>query len=181
MTQMLGSLIEDMSRLPADRVGILIIDEQGSFADDAWIERQRLIERQQMLINAASRLGCRFWFVELDPRRDGITSPTILRLRAMLGADRASRVLKTKFNGFDGTTLESELRQAHVTHVVVLGHEANCCVKQTAIGGIYNRCGGTFVQGATGLGFKVLSSDQILSGSEASWKWEDRVTFYSTL
>lgn len=180
MAEWNGSLIEAMSKLPEGSVGVLIIDEQDGF-DSPDDRRQQLLARQQTLIMAASRLGCRFWLVELDPSGNGNASATILRLRALVGADRSSRIVKTKFNGFDGTTLDNELRQAHVTHVVVLGHQTNCCVMQTAIGGFYERRRGTFVQGATGRGFKVLSSDQVLSGDEAIWKLEDRVTFFSKL
>lgn len=176
MAQINGSLLDRISlvRDGGAEVGVLLIDEQANF--NATPE---LIEDQRFLLHMASRLGCRFWLIELDPT-NGVapTSPTLLRLRALV---QAATVVKTRFNGFEGTNLHANLTAAGVTtHVVVLGHAANCCVKQTAIGGAY-KPGQPFVAGAAGLGYTVMTANRLLSDGPANWTNAANVEFYSDL
>lgn len=170
-----GSLMDAIHTLPPHQVGVLIIDEQLGFTDTS-----SLIERQQRLILAANWHGCRFWFVENDPGGTGNPSPTLLRLRAVVGGQRVQRISKERFNGFDGTDLDYRLGLAGIHYLVLVGHMSNCCVKHTAVGGQRGRRG-PFVDGATGLGYQVLSSDEVLSGDPADWTDEPGVMFYRAM
>lgn len=180
MAEIDGSLIAQIGELSANEVtvGVLVIDEQQDFTGS-----QTLIENQQQLLVACGRFSCRFWLVELNPRA-GIapTSRTLLRLRALVHA-ATSIVAKTRFNAFEGTNLHASLLARGVSsHLVVLGHEVNCCVKQTAIGGRY-KPGQPVVPGATGRGYTVMTAEAVLSsnGRQADWKQERDVEFYTTL
>jgi len=134
-------------------------------------------------------LGLPVWLVELSPSGP-VARPrerTMVRLRAMLPRN-TPRVAKQRFNAFEGTDLLARIHNAMVlSYLVVMGHEVNCCVKQTAIGGSY-KPSSPFVEGATGNGFKVLTCDDILSINSKHWDpvkadWWDhmRVEYYASL
>lgn len=184
VAQVNGSLIERMSALVDQNVtvGVLVIDEQGDHFGGA--NADDLIKVQQKLLIAAGRLGCRFWLIEYNVKAGAApTKRTTARIRAVLHS-ATPIVAKKRFNAFEGTNLHASMIARGVdTHVVVLGHEANCCVRFTAIGGQF-KPNTPFVQGATGRGYTVLTTPGVLSsigGVPANWMNQPSVEFYSQL
>ncbi len=189
MTLLQGSLMGEMTRLIGlgTTVGVLLIDEQGNFNGSP-----ALIGSQRHLLAFAASMRCPVWLVELDPPSGmanvavpantvaGRAMKTLVSLRSLV-PDDTPVLRKSQFNAFVGTNLVADLAGRGVnSHLVVLGHEGSCCVKQTAVGGPPKPNAVPLV-GATGHGFTVLSTASIVSGSTNSWSGNVNVGFYSQL
>ncbi|MBX3264067.1 MAG: isochorismatase family protein [Labilithrix sp.] len=169
-------------------VGILVIDEPVSAdREDPNAVPDHIRDMQTVLVYAGWERHP-VWLVELSPGPEqNPTSRTMVRLRGMLPPSTPA-VLKKRFNAFEGTNLRELLRAANVTsHLVVMGHEVNCCVKQTVIGGRY-KPSTPFEFGAVGLEYTVLTSDRVLSingepkgpgGVKADWADHVAVEYYA--
>jgi hypothetical protein len=175
-----GSLTEGIQKAAKNGVVAVLIIDQPEPKLQVNVEVPFLTRAQQRLLGYAASMGCKFWRIELSQHGIVGAFPTATALKAYLPMD-APIITKQKLNAFEGTSLAADLATAHVTHVVVLGHEMNCCVKQTAIGGSYRR-NDPFIAGATGNGLEVLTTREVLSGNgDPSWIDAPKVTFYTTL
>ncbi|MBX3205717.1 MAG: isochorismatase family protein [Labilithrix sp.] len=171
-------------------VGILVIDEPVTADRQDPMAVPHHIRNMQTVLVYAGWEQHPVWLVELSP--GPVHSPasrTMVRLRGMVPPSTPA-VLKKRFNAFEGTNLLELLRAANVTsHLVVMGHEVNCCVKQTALGGRY-KASTPFEFGAVGLHYKVLTSDHVLSingaptgpgGAKADWADHADVEYFARL
>ena len=162
------------------KIGVLIIDEPEPKPPVADADVKKITRDQQTLLAFANGQGCKFWRIELSQRGIAGEHPTSLRLRGFLPPDTPV-VTKKHLNAFTETNLAGQLQTAGVTHVVVLGHETNCCVKQTAVGGP-PKPERDPVAGATQLGYTVLTSPLVLKGRDApKWTGEAKTEFYAKL
>jgi hypothetical protein len=162
----------------AFKVGLLIIDEQQR-KDPLEAAASSALRAQQRVIMGAVSLEIPVFFIELNPTGDpDKTKPSRSRLRGLLPPG-TTRMMKKHLNAFNDTALQSTLYANRIGALVIMGHETNCCVKATAVGGVYdtnpeNRS----PDGATQRGFYVLSCQQVLRDTEASWADEAMVQFY---
>ncbi|MFX2611673.1 cysteine hydrolase family protein [Enterobacter mori] len=149
------------------------------------------VRNMQAVLVYANREELPVYLVELSPSgsQQHPDERTAIQLRGLLSPN-IPVIRKPRFNAFDDTDLLKQLHSRAVnSHVVLMGQEANCCVKQTALGGVYRRRGGTFIDGAVGHGYSVLTSDVVLranfpggpSGIKADWWADPRVEYYSML
>ncbi len=187
-----GSLMAKVGELAARgvKVGMLVIDEPVSADREDTLAVPPHIRAMQTLLVFGVREGLPVWLIELCPGEvHAPSSRTMVRLRGLLPTSTPA-VLKKRFNAFEGTNLLTLLQDAGVTtHLVVMGHEVNCCVKQTVLGGKYKRST-PFVFGAIDLRYKVLTSDHVLSingapkgphGTKADWADHVDVRYYAHL
>ncbi|HEX2830567.1 MAG TPA: isochorismatase family protein [Burkholderiales bacterium] len=180
MTLKAGSLCGAMQSIAPKKIAVLIIDQPEPPKPVPDEQVPDLVRYQQQLLAFANSIGCRFWRIELSQHGIVGKSPTATRLKGLIPPSTPV-ITKQRFNAFEGTTLKADLATAGVTHVVVLGHMMNCCVKYTAIGGAYRKTD-PFVHGATGNGFKVMTQRKVLSGvGDADWVNEQDVSFYTSL
>jgi hypothetical protein len=174
MAVLIGKLSEVMPKL-AD-LGVLIVDE-------ATITSEGRRVHQISILNVAVALKCPVWVIEINHKLDPTNRvKTDARLTTAVN-DKFTLVLKRSLNAFaKGAVpdLKDELVNAGVKRLVIMGQQANQCVKLTAVGGFPKlaKFGGKHEQGATGLGFEVYSCDLILN-DKANWKNEQNVTFYT--
>ena len=185
MARFPGSLMAGMQQLAAegDTIGVVLIDEQSDDGGGSHPET----DAQRKLLLFASRMNYPVWIVELDRSRGTRPrQPTLKTLRALLPPEvvRQDRIItKTGWNAFAGTDLQDLLQAKNVTAFAVAGYAADCCVRQTAVGGYpgSKKTEAAFQRGATQLGYLVLSCTQILRGPPATWQNERNVRFYDFL
>jgi nicotinamidase-related amidase len=200
MTTFAGSLLEAIPKLKLDgrSIGFVVVDEQstpetptkgelGAFEKN----EAEVTAAQNKLIEFATRFNFPVWFVEIAST--GGSKPTRADLRE-LAPKNLCVVPKTAMNPFTSSNLFEELKNAKIDTIVLLGFQVNCCVRMTAVGGDpgpFSKgkpSGNALQQGATALGFQVLTCQQVLRGQNtdgdifsANWKNEDNVRFYSSL
>jgi hypothetical protein len=129
----------------------------------------------------ASRLQIPMRLIELNSTlrasKPRPTYPSHLSLRVRINTPV---LIKEQYNAFAGTALHQDLQAANIKRVVLMGRQTNCCVKQTAIGGAGDRSQ-TFVPGATGHGYKVMTNLQIIAEGRPNWADSPDVEFYAQL
>jgi hypothetical protein len=171
-----GGLLDGVSALARNgtAVGVLVIDEQSDAA-------HAQTNAQRMVIAACRGMDFAFWLIELHPKVTSTPHMTSVQLRTLLPPD-TPRIRKRSWSGFYGTTLGAELAATNMTHVVILGMQANMCVEATAVGKRTGRNGtGVFQDGAVQQGITVHTSELILRGGPAAWSGHPDVRFYATL
>lgn len=173
MTAAIQELINDGIHL-----ALLVIDEDDGamqpgevgYGPAHILSAEEISYIQQHVIMFMQRMGCPVWsirFLEDQPAEvGGDADNTRIALRALYG--EVNRLRKPHPNAFRETTLRAELQGGvPVTHLVIMGFNANACVHAT----VGNRfwAVGTADDGATHLGFTVLTCDDVLHGGRANW------------
>ncbi|HEX7640074.1 MAG TPA: isochorismatase family protein [Burkholderiaceae bacterium] len=103
---------------------------------------------------------------------DDPTLPQLTDVMATVDKSRFVSIAKPFYNSFQGTTLEAELRERGITQAIVMGFDANLCVRNTIFGTPatvkYTKEGAVPVAYLAGLldrGIPVLTSRVVLASS----------------
>ena len=165
------------------RIGVMIVDEISS---QIYPETHA----QYKILNFAQKNNLPVIAIEVNTKipQDAMSFPGIKTREEMLPFVHKI-VYKAKFNGFDTQLSSPDLRHTlrsmnllpEQSDLVIMGYSCNTCVRLTAVGGKV-RPNGIFTEGATQLGYGVLTSEDIVRGDPANkiirWKNEPGVTFF---
>ncbi len=181
-------------------VGVLVIDEDAT-ADGAGDDPESAAYAMdgatvgiQRLIRVAQIYRCLILLVQYDHSAEGLqrmgiepmhaagisTNPTLRSTRTRIAAllpMNTPVVTKHHPNAFKTPGLQNLLQAAHVTHLVLAGHNSNACVRATAGAGPFGPMDPGAIQG----GLHVMSSQAVLHGPPANWTDGASVSFYSRL
>jgi hypothetical protein len=186
-----GSLIAEWRKrdLAGTKSAVLLIDESEGFTftkaqNDPSPLTLPLLSNQgailQLVDQFANAMAC---FIELNPTDAPTWIPTSKKLTSLVSKDKALHIPKQYFSAFDDTNLSNELLQRSVSLLVVMGHFAGQCVKQSIFGGA-RRAGGqtlaltTIRMGALNYGFEVLTTQSVVSGT-IDWPNDNKVHIFA--
>jgi len=185
-----GSLISqwralDLARTPT---AVLLIDEPQGFGfkkekDDPSRLSLPLLSNQRAILQLVDQLKSAIaCFVELNPSGGLEWPPTDNRLKGLVSPTRSLTVPKQHFSAFDDTNLYNLLRNQHkIFHLIVMGHFAGQCVKQSIFGGPRKPFGEESTKirlGAVNYDFQVYTTQTIVSGSMNDWLEHPLVHIY---
>jgi len=146
-------------------LAVIIVDMQEYFLEDLEEEdRNRIIENQINIIHWCAKNNCPIVVLEYYQR-----GPTIGILKEKLKrVPRVKTVIKRDDNGFEGTKLNRVLNKLRVKTLLLVGINANACVRSTACGGKKN-------------GFNIATSESLIandSGRPIDQVWFEKNTIY---
>ncbi|MCK5819764.1 MAG: isochorismatase family protein [Psychromonas sp.] len=196
----IGSLFSALSKLmhdPNKNIALLIIDEENDVATEGnssslndKLKRNDVTTCQQKLLMYMQSMNCRVWSISNLAESAWPKDPydiTRTSLKALYNGQQCA-IRKPFYNAFRRTCLHKDLKEHLITHLVVMGWETNCCINST-IGMAwwplsendrskdstpYWRWVG---DGATHLGYKVMTCNQILHGNKATWAYAEPAHF----
>lgn len=184
-----GSLISHWMQLDeaGTQTAVILIDEQQGFpfkSNSGSSLTLPLLSNQSAVLQLVDQLqhatAC---FIELNPANKETWKPTDGRLLNLVSSAKRKRCSKQFFSAFDNTNLRSTLQQEGINDLIVMGHVANHCVKQTIFGGARKPMGSKSEdkivrQGAINFGYRVFSSQTIVSG-DIKWIEDPLVTLFA--
>ncbi|MCK5820200.1 MAG: isochorismatase family protein [Psychromonas sp.] len=178
------------------KIALLIIDEDDDATDNEisntpghLLKNSNITACQQRLLMLMQKMGCHVWSINFTPELAGLgfveieTSEyqTRTALQALYNG-RQHAMQKLHYNSFKKTRLQQDLIELGINHLVVMGWDTNACILST-IGVLGNSAGEGADKklpkycdegkGATHLGYKVLTCNEILHGGPAI-KWATR-------
>ncbi|MCK5819058.1 MAG: isochorismatase family protein [Psychromonas sp.] len=187
------------------KIGLMILDEEekaapGEISMDPYspIRNINATTYQQMIIMYMQAMDRPIWVIShrtASPKSGEPYDATRTALKALFNG-RQQPLRKRYYNAFQSTTLHLDLKEHNLTHLVVMGWKANMCVSSTVgIPGTskleWNDTYGftlkylkRITDGATYLGYTVMTCDQILHAGPADWSHAnpahfDALEFYS--
>jgi nicotinamidase-related amidase len=169
------------------KTAVILIDEQQGFSftsNSGSSLALPLLSNQSAVLQLVDQLqhatAC---FIELNPANKETWKPTNGRLLNLVSSVKRKRISKQFFSAFDNTNLRSTLEQEGINDLIVMGHMANHCVKQTIFGGARKPTGSNpedriIRQGAINYDYSVFSSQTIVSG-DIEWIEHPLVTLFA--
>ena len=184
-----GSLINHWMQLDeaGTKTAVILIDEQQGFSftsNSGSSLTLPLLSNQSAVLQLVDQLqhatAC---FIELNPANKETWKATDGKLLKCVSSAKRKHIPKTKFSAFDNTNLRSTLQQEGINDLIVMGHMANHCVKQTIFGGARKPTGSNpedriIRQGAINYDYSVFSSQTIVSG-DIEWIEHPLVTLFA--
>jgi Isochorismatase family len=155
------------------------------FCEKVVRRRDRVQMSEVRVLALAGRLQIPVWLIELNSTLGlskivlGGPSPTVRTHVGLRVRVNAPVIVKARYNAFDQTSLHRDLQAANIKRVALMGRQTNCCVMQTAIGGNYRLA--PFVPGATGNGYKVMTSQDVIGEGQPRWVDSPGCEFYTRL
>ncbi len=113
---------------PANHLGLLLIDFQDAFLK-AIPNRDYLLRRTCLAIEAANLLGCATAVTEQLPEKLGHTTASIQKILA----DNTPTFSKNTFSAMEAQGLSNWIKQSRLDHLLLLGIETPICIYQTAV------------------------------------------------
>ncbi|MCK5871080.1 MAG: isochorismatase family protein [Methyloprofundus sp.] len=165
----LGSLFDEVQICITNgvKIALLIIDEDPMAAIG---EQRNVTPNQQRLLSYMqinNCLICSINFPEYYPERCPNYDSTRPALKLLYNGHEY-HLQKPHYNAFRETSLHPDLQELNITHLVIMGFDINYCIRAT-IGVSDNSIGKNVGLGATQLGYKVMTCDQVLHGGCATW------------
>jgi Isochorismatase family len=180
----------DIVRFGNGKVAGMVIDEQGA--------NHEKTNEQMIMLRKLAVWRCPIFLVELETESDRLalrgplpTNPdlrlaacddTLQEFRPLRTQLQCRRVIKRYANALVQTDLMKKLKADHITHVVIMGQQTNCCVRATAIGGKDIDRGPEYA-GLVQHGIRVLSTPKLMSSQFpfADFLGNQRVEIYSAM
>jgi len=161
------------------QVALLVIDEEDNAAagevsttPGSAVPASNVTACQQRLLMYMQRMQVPIWsirFLQYYPAAYDGPDNTRVPLRALYnGTERLLR--KPHPNAFRETTLHQDLQALNVTCIVIMGWHTEACVHAT-VGSRWWDPG--MDDGATHLGYTVMTCNQVLHGGAATWSNAD--------
>jgi nicotinamidase-related amidase len=178
--------IEHEMEAYALKVAVVVIDEQGDgvppkLPPNVVLPADNVTPAQQTVLRFAQSKQIPTWFVEFQPNSGVARVPSKPTLKNCYPTAHA--IPKNFFSAFDGTTLDSELKEAGIHSIILMGTAANQCVRISAVGGEKSPQQRTvIVDGAIQKHYSVLTCPEVLRGGPAAqWRQTPGVQFYDSL
>jgi nicotinamidase-related amidase len=156
----------------SNKTALVIIDVQMALFDEAYEEDRQILERIGGLIARAHAAGGSVIFVQHNgwsghPLEPGAPGFPIHPAVAPAAGDLV--IQKRASDSFYDTTLQRELDERGITHLVIVGAQTEFCVDTTC-------------RRAASLGYGVtLVADGHLTGDRAPLTWEQIVAYHNTI
>ncbi|WP_058473121.1 isochorismatase family protein [Legionella quateirensis] len=167
--------ILSVNNTEGNKVAILVIDEDREATGDAESYDQLISRKQERVIEFANTHNLPMWFVygETPTRKLLMNKATNKELVSEFHKFHTSAFLVHPHEGVE-YPLDNQLKDAGITHLVILGHHMEACVKETAMS-------------ALKLGYEVITSMDTLRQNhlffydQCSWKNVEGISFYESL
>lgn len=167
--------ILNVNNSEGSKVAILVIDEDHEATGGAETYDQVISRKQERVVEFANTHGLPMWFVygELPTRKLLMNKVTNKALVSEFHKFYANAFLVDPYDPVE-YPLDKQLKDAGITHLVILGHHMEACVKETAMS-------------ALKLGYGVITSMDTLRQNylffydQCSWKNVEGVSFYESL
>ena len=164
-----------VNNIEGNKVAILVIDEDHEATGDAESYDQLISRKQERVIEFANTHDLPMWFVygETPTRKLLMNKATNRELVSEFHKFHANAFLVYPHEGVE-YPLDNQLKDSGITHLVILGHHMEACVKETAMS-------------ALKLGYGVITSMDTLRQNylffydQCSWKNVEGVSFYESL
>jgi nicotinamidase-related amidase len=160
----------------AAKIALLVIDEDNkaalgetSIIPGHILPISNITAAQQRLLMYMQVMGCHVWsirFLQGFPGSNEGPDNTRTALSALYNGQQ-NTLRKPYPNAFRETTLHDDLKKLGIERLVIMGWHANACVEATVGKQWYPT--GTYEDGATHHGYKVMTCNQVLHGGPATW------------
>lgn len=161
--------------LSADTSLLVLIDYQTKLMP-AIADGVRVLNRAQLLAEAAQACGVPIWATEQYPQGLGETAPALLPLIAR-------RLTKTHFNAAAEVAVQEALALWQGRRIVLAGCEAHVCLLQTALGlrgqgwpiaVVFDACGSRHADDKTLARDRLIQADiPLISAEMAAFEWAE--------
>lgn len=118
-----------------DRAALLVVDVQAGVMQDAW-DAERITTNVALAVERARQQGVPVLWVQHHDHNLPQGSDAWQWVSALQPAAGERRIHKQFNSSFEQTTLEAELAELGVSHLVLAGAATNWCIRATAYGAL---------------------------------------------
>lgn len=118
-----------------DKVALLVVDAQVGVMRNAW-DASRIIHNIHIAVEKARKSGTPVIWVQHSDQELVYNSPDWKLVPELLPAQGEIQIHKQFNSSFEQTSLEEELAQLGITHIILAGAATNWCIRATAYGAL---------------------------------------------
>lgn len=118
-----------------EKVALLVVDVQVGVMRNAW-DASRIIHNINIAVEKARKSGTPVIWVQHSDQELIYNSPDWKLVPELLPAQGEIQIHKQFNSSFEQTSLEEELAQLGITHIILAGAATNWCIRATAYGAL---------------------------------------------